>query len=245
MWQNECRLKNGAIVRYSCVVFGRGEYKTAHLGEYVSGEHARKSVVVKVFRSTEKAFKNGNTVRITRIARKLAAEFNEFKKTNSITPLEFLMPVAATVTRVSLFSCFFTNSRLGDVVTIEDRIFGSYEKFVSNNGTLLYHGTLSTFVHWTYWKTKQKLMIVDLQGERQEHKYILTDPAIHSVRNNDNVRDEDAYGELDCGVIGIEAFFSTHKCDKICSKLPKPANIRYTPADCEREMRRKITRAHG
>ena len=59
MWQNECRLKNGAIVRYSCVVFGRGEYKTAHLGEYVSGEHARKSVVVKVFRSTEKAFKNG------------------------------------------------------------------------------------------------------------------------------------------------------------------------------------------
>ena len=80
MGQNECKLKNGDIVKYDASVFGRGEYKTAHTGKYVSGQNSGKECIVKVFKSAEAAFKNGNTVRITRIARKLAADFNKLKK---------------------------------------------------------------------------------------------------------------------------------------------------------------------
>ena len=237
MGQNQCQLKNGDVVRYEARVFGAGEYKTAHRGTFLTGERKGKSCIVKAFKSTSLAFKNGNTVRVSRIAKKLATEFNAFNKTNSITPIDFLVPKPAMVTELSRFSCLFTNARVGDVVTCEDRIYGAYEKFVSNNGTLLYHGTLSTFCHWSYWKTKQRLMIVDLQGERRKDKYILTDPAIHSTEDFDG----ENFGELDCGHIGIEAFFSSHKCDKLCKTLPKPNVIRYTPEQCEKEMRKRVS----
>ena len=80
-------------------------------------------------------------------------------------------------------------------------------------------------------------MIVDLQGERMKDKYVLTDPAIHSTSDYTGER----FGELDCGTIGIEAFFSTHKCDKLCKMLPKPNVIRYTPMQCEEEMRKRVS----
>ena len=233
MGQNECKLKNGDIVKYDPSIFGRGEYKTAHVGQYISGANTGQQCIVKVFKSADAAFKNGNTVRITRIARKLAADFNKLEKIER--PLVFLLPKVAIVSKVAMVSWLYTSVRLGDVVTVEEKINGKYEKFISNNGTLLFHGTLSCFAHWSYWKSKQKFMIVDLQGERRNDKYILTDPAIHSGEGFG-----EPFGELDCGMVVIEAFFSTHKCEKMCKGLPLPSNIRYTPKDCENLMRRRV-----
>ena len=235
MGQNECKLKNGDVVKYAPAVYGRGEYKTAHLGQYISGDKAGKDCIVKVFKNADAAFRNGNTVRITRLARKLAAEFNKLEKIDR--PLRFLVPQVAVISKVAKVSWFHTSARTGDIVTVEERIRGKYEKFISNNGTLLFHGTLSTFSHWTYWKSKEKFMIVDLQGERRENEYILTDPAIHSGKGFG-----EPFGELDCGMVGIEAFFSTHRCEKVCKGLPVPSNIIHTPKDCENLMRKRLSR---
>jgi hypothetical protein len=90
------------------------------------------------------------------------------------------------------------------------------------------------FTHFSYWCSKERLLIVDLQGVRTSNGYNLTDPAIHSTETLGG-----GYGELDLGTVGIEAFFSTHKCEKACRGLPKPAKARYTYLDCEDIIRRK------
>jgi len=54
-------------------------------------------------------------------------------------------------------------------------------------------------------------MITDLQGIVKSKKYILTDSALHSV--------DKAFGATDYGDEGIEAFFKTHYCSKICKDL--------------------------
>ena len=68
---------------------------------------------------------------------------------------------------------------------------------------------------------------------------MLTDPAIHSVESLGR-----GYGELDLGSVGIEAFFATHKCEKVCRHLPRPAKARYTTVDCEEIIRQKKRSAY-
>ena len=116
---------------------------------------------------------------------------------------------------------------------VEDFIEGKYEKFISNNGTLKFHGTLSVFCHWTYHHTRGKLIVVDIQGVRRKSDYLLTDPAIHSKSENE------AYGDLDLGDVGIQAFFSTHQCDKNCYGFRMPKRIEHTWKDCEKIMRQR------
>ena len=74
---------------------------------------------------------------------------------------------------------------------------------------------------------------------RSEKEYTLTDPAIHSVESLSR-----GYGDLDLGTVGIEAFFRTHKCSKVCKGLPKPEKMRYDYLDCERIMREKKSSAY-
>ena len=105
---------------------------------------------------------------------------------------------------------------------------------VSNNGTYRFQGTLTAFVHYSFFASKGRLLVCDLQGVRQEKRYVLTDPAIHSVENLGR-----GYGELDLGSVGIEAFFATHTCEKVCRHLPRPAKARYTTLDCEEIIRQK------
>ena len=129
-----------------------------------------------------------------------------------------------------LFHLFLT---LEKPCLVEDFIEGKYEKFISNNGTLKFHGTLSVFCHWTYHHTRGKLIVVDIQGVRRKSDYLLTDPAIHSKSENE------AYGDLDLGDVGIQAFFSTHQCDKNCYGLKMPKRIEHTWKDCEKIMRQR------
>jgi hypothetical protein len=230
---NSCTLKNGSRVNFNTSSFASGEYRRAHHGKYTSGPKVGRRCVVKTYK-VQRYASFSDDIKIAKIALSIAKQFNASQKRNK-RQITFIVPEIASITSIAgCCSTLCLGIRNGQAVTVEEYISGKYEKFVSNNGTLKFHGTLSCFAHYSYWCSKERLIIVDLQGTRGEKSYILTDPAIHSVEKLGG-----GYGELDLGTVGIEAFFSTHKCEKACRGLPKPKKSRYTCLDCEEIIRRK------
>ena len=81
------------------------------------------------------------------------------------------------------------------------------------------------FSHFTYEKSKRRLMVVDLQGvftrKRDGTKeYELTDPVIHKRRKSRNqTMKKLSFGRTDRGEKGMKAFFETHKCTDACKLL--------------------------
>lgn len=84
------------------------------------------------------------------------------------------------------------------------------------------------FSHFTYEKSKRKLMVVDLQGVFQENKdgstkYVLTDPVIHKRKQDKHKRSKQletwTFGRTDRGERGMNAFFETHECSEVCRLL--------------------------
>ena len=230
---NSCAIQNGATIQFATSSFAAGEYRRAHTGKYTSGPRTGQTCVVKTYKAQRYAA-FADDIKIAKIAKSIATEFNASQKPSKRQVI-FVIPELATVlSTASCVSPLCLGIRPGDALTVEDYIPGDYEKFVSNNGTLKFHGTLSCFAHYSYWCSKERLIIVDLQGVRGDKSYTLTDPAIHSKETVGG-----GYGELDLGTVGIEAFFSTHKCEKACRGLPKPTKSRYDWRDCEEIIRKK------
>ena len=70
--------------------------------------------------------------------------------------------------------------------------------------------TPHTFVlqsHFSYEKSQQKEMVVDIQGVGYE----CTDLQLHSETKK--------FGQADRGRSGFQDFFKTHTCNDICKKL--------------------------
>ena len=228
-----CRLSDGTTVTFSARHFASGQYRCAHHGNYRDGT----ACVIKTYKSQRYA-NFVDDVKVAKIAKEIADKFNAEPRCKR--PITFLVPKIGRIESVGALGCCACGRlRRGDVVTVEPLLRGKYEKFVSNNGTYRFQGTLTAFVHYSYFASKGRLLVCDLQGVRQEKRYVLTDPAIHSVEQLGR-----GYGELDLGSVGIEAFFSTHKCEKLCRHLPRPAKARYTTLDCEEIIRQKKRSAY-
>jgi hypothetical protein len=90
----------------------------------------------------------------------------------------------------------------------------------SNNGDFArsaldpeYSATLNAFSHWTYEVSNHYLVLVDVQGKKQDSKtYILTDPAIHCT-------DMSRFGVTNFGAEGIDSFLAAHVCNSLCRSL--------------------------
>lgn len=81
------------------------------------------------------------------------------------------------------------------------------------------------FSHFSYYMSKGRIMVVDLQGVLQAHKnglreYVLTDPAIHKrqQRKLGHLR-LGHFGRTDRGEKGMKAFWASHVCTDACSLL--------------------------
>lgn len=99
---------------------------------------------------------------------------------------------------------------------------GTYEKFNSNFGYASKHQDheiIQAFSHWTYHYSDGRHLVCDLQGVRSHGHFALTDPVINSLSKGED------FGPTDNGVLGIYAFFLTHKCNKYCSSLWKRFDI--------------------
>lgn len=78
------------------------------------------------------------------------------------------------------------------------------------------------FSHFSYVKSRKKMIIVDLQGvltvnEEGKDMFELTDPVIHR-RNRKAGRQWD-FGRTDRGKKGINDFLKSHKCSEMCRLL--------------------------
>lgn len=102
-------------------------------------------------------------------------------------------------------------------VWVEELLEGRYEKWNSNSGYANVNYKFPQILsHYSWVKTRGRLLLCDLQGVRKNEnktKYIITDPAIHSI--------DKTYGSTDLGIVGMLLFFSNHLCTNECKQWPK------------------------
>ena len=167
-------------------VLGRGLHRVTYLGTYVSGpKKGRRCVVKKLLeggRSEEPPPLVELDLGIGDAAIALAGEFNEAMAGTRTRALRFNRGLALTVASAGGRSGFAR----GEWVTVEDFYPGPFEKLVANTGLVAYEnnrGSLATFCHWTYDRTRGAFIVTDVQGVRPrgDELYLLTDAAIHSA----------------------------------------------------------------
>ena len=79
---------------------------------------------------------------------------------------------------------------------------------------------IQAFTHFSYLFTNRRAMVCDLQGvynsDMTPPTFELTDPAIHykSKSGKSNV-----FGRTDLGEDGMDLFFATHQCNKVCKMM--------------------------
>ena len=98
------------------------------------------------------------------------------------------------------------------------------------------------FSHWSYTKSNNQLLVVDLQGVLQTNddgtrEFLLTDPAIHKQTSASSLG---GFGQTDRGKKGILAFWKTHVCTDACKLLglETPKNCAAPSAGCMEGIRR-------
>lgn len=201
--ESECSIKIAADP------FAEGKLRIAHYG-VKEGDDGDGILVLKQFKYTsENQFiRYKEQMEIQSVAISLASTFNSIKPAGT-RDIHF-----AEVSTVA-----FNEGEKKVHFAMERYISGKYIKFNNNAGFVneaAYTATLHAFSHWTYWATKRYLMVVDLQGVKEEKsgevRYILTDPAIHcnSLRR---------FGKTNLGREGMYKFFRTHYCNGICKAM--------------------------
>ena len=153
------------------------------------------------------AFEMERTICETAI--KYANLFNSNLSSNK--PLHYINPIICEVFMRQINS----DGSIGhvkEIVTLEPFLGLDFRKFNSNNG---YSDpdcgeSMPAFSHFSYHESCGELIVCDLQGVKSVDKYMLTDPAINSMKG--------VYGDTDCGEEGIIKFFENHKCSTLCNK---------------------------
>ena len=73
------------------------------------------------------------------------------------------------------------------------------------------------FSHFSHHATGGKMLVCDLQGVwNSSDGFMLTDPVVHY---NSRTGARHKNGATDQGQVGIDKFFSTHKCNRLCDRL--------------------------
>ena len=143
-----------------------------------------------------------------------AAMFNN-EKPPDVENLQFVSPsLFLTKMSDSKWKCFF----------VEPYIKGDFKKF-NNNGGYVFKApsemelasrisdALQAFSHYSWHKSQHKILVCDLQGVMTEKGALLTDPSIHSCT-------EDLfYGSTDLQSPGMDTFFTSHKCNRVCKAM--------------------------
>lgn len=115
----------------------------------------------------------------------------------------------ATSSTASCTTCF----------SIEELLEGNFEKWNSNAGFVKNTPEAmlpNAFSHFTYNVSEGKLMVLDLQGTQDGDAYILTDPAVQTIR------DISFQNPTNVGEPAMEQFFQAHKCNEYCARLKLP-----------------------
>lgn len=97
------------------------------------------------------------------------------------------------------------------IMIMEPRLEGPYKKHSNNFGYVDKEdrNTPQAFSHFTFQYTNGKMIVVDIQGVKDNY----TDPQIHS-----NIPESapPIWGQGDMGETGIYKFFESHRCNALC-----------------------------
>lgn len=92
---------------------------------------------------------------------------------------------------------------------VEPRILGTYQKFNSNTGWVSDQALITEALsHFSYHVSDGQYLLCDLQGGRYSNRFVLTDPAVHSLTSE--------FGATDGGEAAMKSFFSRHQCNSFC-----------------------------
>ena len=143
-------------------------------------------------------------IKVRAICTTYATLFNDKTKPPGSARLE--------VTPVDVVSCPGQDHYL-----LETFLDGKVEKYSNNAGVVCsespHSELLQSFSHFTWVVSRKSLVICDLQGiESGSYCVTLIDPAINSLSAG-------FYGQTDLGRKGIERFFETHQCGKVCRAM--------------------------
>ena len=134
--------------------------------------------------------------------------------------------------------CFSYNKCLytvydGQPSTIEEFVPGAFVKLIDNDGRYLeppddsskeLYAKAQCLVHFSYEATKEKLMLLDIQGSG----YTLHDPEMSSVELTDGDSDEINFCCGNCSTYGIETFLESHICNEFCKLMDLKNNTMST-----------------
>lgn len=113
----------------------------------------------------------------------------------------------------------------GEYVTVEEFIPGQFKKYVNNTGQTCVDPTdemaqkAECLTHFTYERSKKKLMLVDIQGSG----YDLLDPEIASTDLLDEGDKQYLYCTGNLSKVAISTFVKEHTCRLFCNLLGLPA----------------------
>lgn len=97
------------------------------------------------------------------------------------------------------------------IMIMEPRLEGPYKKHSNNFGYVDKEdrNTPQAFSHFTFQYTNSKMIVVDIQGVKDNY----TDPQIHS-----NIPESapPIWGQGDMGDTGVYKFFESHRCNALC-----------------------------
>lgn len=97
------------------------------------------------------------------------------------------------------------------IMIMEPRLEGPYKKHSNNFGYVDKEdrNTPQAFSHFTFQYTNGKMIVVDIQGVKDNY----TDPQIHS-----NIPESapPIWGQGDMGDTGVYKFFESHRCNALC-----------------------------
>ena len=203
-----------SLIEATCetTAFAEGRFRRAYRGTWTRGPSVDRKCVVKECKKshTWEAKDYDTTLKNYKKAQESAPGFNSYSQTTR--PIYFTEVHVMTVLRQVDPSA---SLKLHEYCTCEDYIEGNYKKYCNNYGYIdpAAH-SLQAFMHWSWWRSDSEVMVSDLQGVRDDERYLLTDPAICSLSG--------IYGETDTGVEGMIMFFLRHQCNEFCTKLPMP-----------------------
>ena len=187
--------------------FDAGGMRSAHLGEIQTDSKQTERVVFKIdFDGDENHAADvvaGDMMSLA-TASKYATMFNRLQLRNAT--VEFIPAQAIRKSTTTLYCPFEP--------VLDNK---QYVKFNGNNGYMekgkCVAKTPQEFSHYTYHASNGKLIVVDIQGVRQEFddviEYTFTDPQVCTTTGK-------GYGQGNAGRQAIEDFFQSHKCTDLC-----------------------------
>mmetsp|Transcript_37900 Transcript_37900/g.80533 ORF Transcript_37900/g.80533 Transcript_37900/m.80533 type:complete len:456 (+) Transcript_37900:106-1473(+) len=190
-----------------------GAHKLVARGSYTEGARIGDACVVKWFKSGQvySSADFDDDVRAINEATRIVSHFNA-----TLQPTRRVYVNEAEVWRRETSDCVGYAALL-----VEPLIHGTYQRFNSNTGFQIEGCDLmAALSHFSYHFTQGQAVLCDLQGGRYDDCYVLTDPVILSPSRK--------YGVTDLGQMGIDHFFSQHRCTSCCKESwRRPATARH------------------